>query len=139
MDQSVEGDGLAALGGEGVRFVGFSVDLNGFSCLFPCHDAAFEIDDFVAFGDQHLSSSDGAPSATAIHGDCLVGGKGGLRLLNKVVLLDVDVDGVWDVPFVVLRGGSHVEQDHVGVCRQFSETVDIGVLEMLLAAGRCQS
>ena len=138
MDKGVEPDRPPALGLELVHLVGVSRRHRPLRIL-PRSDAAQKIDHLVAFRSQ-LRGCTGRPSAAfAVDGYGLVLGQCGLGSLHEVILLDVDVHGSADVVFLILLGRSHVHHYHVGLGRQRSKALDVGVLVVLLATACCQS
>jgi len=78
-------------------------------------------------------------SSVAALAERFVSGEDGLCLLDKSALLHVDVDGVRDMAFSEFLGGSHIEQNHLGICNLCGETVDVSALEALLIAGGGQA
>ena len=137
--QGVEFDRLAVLRGEAVGFVGFRISHDRFLGFFPCQNASFKIHDLVAFCRQFVGCQSRSNSAAAIHGYRLFGRKCRFRFFDKVVLFDVDVECILDMSFIEFFFGSDIKQHHIVICDAFCEPVDIGVFEVVLAAGRGQA
>ena len=71
-------------------------------------------------------------SASAIYDNLLIKRQSRLGFLHEVTLLVVNVNSPFKMPFGKFAGGSHIQDDHIGIGGQFRKALNVCILKVLL-------
>ena len=104
----------------------------------PSHDATLQINALVADICQSSGSIGRTATTAAIDGYSLVCRQSGLCFLHEVILSLVYQDSTLNMPFGKFSGSPHIKHHDIRICNQFSKSLHIRILKILLATSRIQ-